>query len=396
MANELIKAAQQGNIEMIARELNSGADINGYDLMGWTALTAACDRGHEAAVQLLISRGADLNLPSLYHRRTALMFASKNGHLSTVELLLTYGAEQNSQDNTNGGNTALHLACYEGHTRVAEILLRKGANHIQNKVNALPIELCKDGETRAEIQRVIASLPFPAPAGAIRQSSAPTAAASPAETPATSSPSQNAAPRLTLTSAPVGTVASSTVTSGASLLSLNNAAAVGSLSPNSATALRSPSSEVLTDVFLSHDWGDDGINHLRVSNVNRRLKAGKGLLTTWFDEERMQGGVRKAMRTGIENADVVVVFLTSRYLQKVNSDDKTDSCCYEFNYAFEQKTNNKMVVVVLEPSLRNPRKWGGAVGAALADNLYVDMCDEPISDTKIQQLKVLIRAAQQY
>ena len=47
-----------------------------------------------------------------------------------------------------------------------------------------------------------------------------------------------------------------------------------------------------TDVFLTHDWGkENGVdNHARVSKINAGLKK-KGL-TTWFDEEQMQGNIK--------------------------------------------------------------------------------------------------------
>lgn len=163
---------------------------------------------------------------------------------------------------------------------------------------------------------------------------------------------------------------------------------------STSSAAAGPPTLSRTDVFLTHDWGQDGSNHLRVADINRRLTAGADAVTTWFDEERMQGDVREAMRNGIENADVVVVFLTSRYLEKVNKGDRRDNCKYEFEYAFECKGDTKMVTVVLDPALRNPRGWGGVVRAAVGHILYVDMCEDPISEKKIRQLKELIRAAQ--
>jgi len=40
------------------------------------------------------------------------------------------------------------------------------------------------------------------------------------------------------------------------------------------------------DCFLSHDWATDN-NHARVGIINRALQ--KRGLTTWYDEEQMQG-----------------------------------------------------------------------------------------------------------
>jgi hypothetical protein len=42
----------------------------------------------------------------------------------------------------------------------------------------------------------------------------------------------------------------------------------------------------LTDAFLTHDWGEDGSTHQKVSSVNKLLKE-RGVIT-WFDEEKME------------------------------------------------------------------------------------------------------------
>jgi hypothetical protein len=63
-------------------------------------------------------------------------------------------------------------------------------------------------------------------------------------------------------------------------------------------------------VFLTHDWGEKGVNHRRVSKVNKILKEKYGL-TTWFDEDRMDGDVRTTMTKGIENSMCMVIFITN-------------------------------------------------------------------------------------
>jgi hypothetical protein len=151
--------------------------------------------------------------------------------------------------------------------------------------------------------------------------------------------------------------------------------------------------DVYTDVFLTHNWGLQGSNHRRVSFVNKALSEGEHPLTTWFDEERMSGDIRAEMIDGIDNAAVVVVFLTEEYLRKVNSNNRLDNCCYEFDYAFDTKGNAKMVVVVLERELLDPKKWTKKVRAALNGKLYVDMTNDPVGQDKIDELKRLIRAA---
>jgi hypothetical protein len=150
---------------------------------------------------------------------------------------------------------------------------------------------------------------------------------------------------------------------------------------------------VRTDVFLTHNWGLNGSNHQRVSLVNRALQEGDDKLTTWFDEERLSGSIRPQMVKGIENASVVVVFLTEEYQNKINNNDRRDNCKFEFDYAFEHKGETKMVVVVMESSLLKTNNWTGLLRASLGGRLYVDMTKDPICREKIDELKKRIRAA---
>ncbi|KAF0685615.1 Aste57867_22544 [Aphanomyces stellatus] len=121
----------------------------------------------------------------------------------------------------------------------------------------------------------------------------------------------------------------------------------------------------LTDAFLTHDWGTDGSTHKKVSTINKLLKA-RGI-TTWFDEEKMEGNVKKQMIHGIDNARVIVVFVTQRYIDKVGGSNAEDNCQLEFNYAARRKTASKMIPVLIDPSpsLKNPATWTGEVGFVL-------------------------------
>ena len=87
------------------------------------------------------------------------------------------------------------------------------------------------------------------------------------------------------------------------------------------------------DCFLTHDWGDDEegrSNHARVCRVGLTLKAAG--LKPWLDEERMRGDINQHMVDGIEKSRCIVIFITSRYLQKAwgkgpGGDD--DNCKFE-------------------------------------------------------------------
>jgi len=62
----------------------------------------------------------------------------------------------------------------------------------------------------------------------------------------------------------------------------------------------------------------------------------------------------------------MVVFLTEKYRDKINSGDGRDNCKYEFQYAFEQLGSERMIPVVMDPSMKNLSEWTGVLGAAFA------------------------------
>ena len=87
------------------------------------------------------------------------------------------------------------------------------------------------------------------------------------------------------------------------------------------------------DCFLTHDWGDDEegrSNHARVCSVGSALKAAG--LKPWLDEERMRGDINQQMVDGIEKSRCILVFVTSRYLQKAwgkGPAGDNDNCKFE-------------------------------------------------------------------
>jgi hypothetical protein len=56
-------------------------------------------------------------------------------------------------------------------------------------------------------------------------------------------------------------------------------------------------------------------NHARVEKINSLLKAAG--MRTWFDADRMEGDIARAMTQAIDSSAVVVCFVTRNYLGKV-------------------------------------------------------------------------------
>jgi len=79
---------------------------NGQDLIN------AAENGDVAKVKVLLAKGADVNAKA-NNGATALIMASQNGHLEVVKALLAKGADVNAKAN---GWTALRIASHQGHS----------------------------------------------------------------------------------------------------------------------------------------------------------------------------------------------------------------------------------------------------------------------------------------
>ena len=151
-----------------------------------------------------------------------------------------------------------------------------------------------------------------------------------------------------------------------------------------------------TDVFLSHNWGEDEDgrdNHKRVSFINEELKTHG--YKTWFDEEKLAGNIDEKMAQGIDQTKGVIIFITRRYYEKVNGENAGDNCKKEFQYASKVKTPARMVPVVMEKSTRDLTPWSGLVGINLGGEMYVDMSGDMENKTYLsQQMELLLKQLQ--
>ncbi|MBX2839971.1 MAG: ankyrin repeat domain-containing protein [Gammaproteobacteria bacterium] len=132
-----------GNHITLARWLHqAGADINAKGSNGWSAATIAGAKGQAEMLRWLIEAGADMDSPDVY-RFTPLMRAVDNQHVESVQILLTQGkASANFKDES--GNTALHFAVANQQSEVIQLLLSHGANPSDaNRDGITPIDLAK-------------------------------------------------------------------------------------------------------------------------------------------------------------------------------------------------------------------------------------------------------------
>jgi len=119
---QLLSAANQGDVRAVGTFLDKGLDPNTADPDGNTLLMIAARGGHLDLVSFLIGRKASVTRRSP-HGDTALMFASLKGHLAVAGLLVENGAEV-----SHSGWAPLHYAAFEGRTEVVTYLIGKGAD----------------------------------------------------------------------------------------------------------------------------------------------------------------------------------------------------------------------------------------------------------------------------
>lgn len=125
-------AAVEGEGEMVQALLGAGADVEGRDLQGSTALLAlcgreeGCGRGQREALQALLQAGADV-WACRNDGGGALAVAAGKGHVGMVRLLLPHYRGARGKRAVGEG---LWDACVEGEVRMVEVLVRDGGGDV--------------------------------------------------------------------------------------------------------------------------------------------------------------------------------------------------------------------------------------------------------------------------
>jgi ankyrin repeat protein len=127
-------AATHGWIKVATYLLDHGADVNAR---GGMALVDAARAGNRAMVELLLSRGADVN-PKENAGQIPLHVAVQNGFQAVVEVLLANKADVNAQNSS--GVTPLFLAAGRDNPRIVSLLLEHKADvNLPDQSGATPL-----------------------------------------------------------------------------------------------------------------------------------------------------------------------------------------------------------------------------------------------------------------
>ena len=133
-------AVMTNDINMVQQLLNAGADPNTAHNDGKTALSEAIHMGYDDVVNLLLDRGADLQLAldrGTKENEHFLTYVAKSEGASFVNIaqaLLDEGVDPNMTDKRR--NHAVSLAVYNGNKEMVKLLLNGGAD--PNKASIVP------------------------------------------------------------------------------------------------------------------------------------------------------------------------------------------------------------------------------------------------------------------
>ena len=112
MVNELVDAAEGGDVQRIRELIDAGVDINARNQYGEIALIKATLEEYSDVVRLLIENGVNVNAQSeeqsefdIVGGETALYWASGNENAEIIRLLLDAGANITLKNNNDVGPT---------------------------------------------------------------------------------------------------------------------------------------------------------------------------------------------------------------------------------------------------------------------------------------------------
>ncbi len=157
------RAVQGRLIRVLNLLLAHGANVNGRDEDGFTALHWACAWGYCAVADVLLVHGADPNLPAEVGGEfgrycytytdefvvgpTPLHLAAAEGNAETIHLLFGYGVDIDARDRQ--GATPLYCALHAGNARTARALMAAGAGKIVVKNDpgeTILLDAVRDGD----------------------------------------------------------------------------------------------------------------------------------------------------------------------------------------------------------------------------------------------------------
>lgn len=146
-------AASRGHEALVQQLLDRGANINTADEKGCTPLIYATLFDNKAMVKLLLDQGANINTAD-EKGCTPLIYATTSKNETMVKLLLDQGAKVDMADES--GQTPLHISARNRNGVIAQQLLERGANvNVANESGLTPLHTAAEFGNEAVVQLLL-------------------------------------------------------------------------------------------------------------------------------------------------------------------------------------------------------------------------------------------------
>lgn len=122
----LAQACKDGNQDVVALFFQLGFSVNSFDAAGVPLLSHAVRQQDEAMLRYLLGSGADPNMIAQDRGNSPLMDAAAEGHLDYAQLLISSGADLDIP--SKNGQSALMMAVGKQHVDLVRALLKAGAD----------------------------------------------------------------------------------------------------------------------------------------------------------------------------------------------------------------------------------------------------------------------------
>jgi ankyrin repeat protein len=140
----LFKAIRNGKIEMVKEAIANGANVNTFNINIISPLHYAVSSSQNGIVDLLISKGADVNfMADVGGNRgfSPLIVAIRVDNVEGVRILLANGADINAKDGNTNGESPLFYSLNSGNIEITKMLIDEGADfNMRNNKNLTPLD----------------------------------------------------------------------------------------------------------------------------------------------------------------------------------------------------------------------------------------------------------------
>jgi ankyrin repeat protein len=154
LADQLVMACQDGNLDKVNALLQAGCDANAIRSFGAALCCAMMSSRAVEVAKLLLAASADPNLRDS-EGWTPIFYAAGNNLAEGIRVLAKAGADIDARCFSNGWTPLMNAACF-GHEACAAELLRLGADidvRSSDGVNAIDIASSNGQERMAESLR---------------------------------------------------------------------------------------------------------------------------------------------------------------------------------------------------------------------------------------------------